>query len=52
MTWAINSVVTSGLDSVTSLLSWPVGILIWTLLALTILWFIVWYVRSLLKSWK
>lgn len=52
MTWAINSVVTSGLDSVTSLLSGPVWILIGTLLALTILWFIVRYVKGLLNSWK
>ena len=47
MTWAINSVVTAGLWVVTDLLAGSTWTVIATLLGLTILWFIVVYVRGL-----
>lgn len=49
MTWAINTVVTSWLTTVTDLLAGSTGTVISTLLGLTILWFIVVYVRWLFR---
>lgn len=50
MTWAINEVVEGALTNVTSLLGGPVGVVIGTLLALTIIWFIVMYVKWLFRG--
>lgn len=50
MVASINSVVTNALANVDSLLGWSVWTVIATLLALTILWFIVVYVRGLFRG--
>lgn len=50
MTWSINTVVTNALNNVNTLLGWSVWTVIATLLALTILWFIVVYVRGLFRG--